>query len=728
MGVKKIDRKNTSDPRVISSDSYLYEHNDNIRKIPNLNAERNFEEEKLIVLRDKIKLKLLSTLGTREAKLWLPNGVKKGKFYCINRYYIAVSSHRILIPEYRKSINHSTANDFTPNYQYFNVGHIYIEGRDGMLRPSDRITGGCYYDLLYLYCQINTLPEEVAIEQLCELFSISKDIFTMPKLDGRTNWHQNLDFGCRLVKKDDSFDYRGLNSCCTGCIQCNINIEAVRKILYPRTFWQKSGEREPCFLSIPFNGLQPLFHIDILWGNKELPVLLTDSIEIAFAIQDIPYQGFICTSWYGGKEAIPHVKWKYLENRKEVRYLLTNHSGQSAQCVFETAMAVMETLEAKGITIDFEYLNLTNDPQFGHDWQTGFISREEFITEANRLLTHITVNTPEKKVIEKRSELSTIPDKNIPDMRYILYPAIPESSITLLYADTGVGKTWLALSMAFSAALGCQTFLKWKAEKPRNVLYIDSEMDETSFQRRLKIISQVYAGKNPREIELLKKNFRWKSVKSDMLNIADEKDQETIDRYIKEAGQENGRSVSLIILDNLSTLTAFADSAKSWSSLFLWLKKLKDKGCGVLILHHANKEGGQRGTSVKTATVDNVIRLEHEETVNVNSLAMSIHIEKGREVYGAAKRPVSIEINPQSRNPKWYCTTATMSREDKDKFIIDATRKKSHSIKEIAECLGVVESTVKARKKKLKDENPDIFKIQESPIEKKNIRKKKITT
>lgn len=63
---------------------------------------------------------------------------------------------------------------------------------------------------------------------------------------------------------------------------------------------------------------------------------------------------------------------------------------------------------------------------------------------------------------------------------------------------------------------------------------------------------------------------------------------------------EAGRPVDLLILDNLSTLTGFNDSAKSWNTLFSWMKTLKEKRkhpCSVLVVHHSNKKGEQRGTS-----------------------------------------------------------------------------------------------------------------------------------
>eukprot|EP00831_Metopus_contortus_P061867 TRINITY_DN5379_c0_g1_i5.p1 TRINITY_DN5379_c0_g1~~TRINITY_DN5379_c0_g1_i5.p1 ORF type:complete len:508 (-),score=35.23 TRINITY_DN5379_c0_g1_i5:84-1607(-) len=490
----------TPEARRCPRNSYVNKLSESINQLQYLRAERDVEKEKLIILRDKIELKLLSTLGTKEVKIWLPYGVRKDNFYCIDQYYISVNSHRRPRPFIAGNINQPTANVHTTNCDYFPVGSI--------CKKFEPLSSDIYWHLvnsdkklLYLYSEINALSEEGAIEQLCELFSISKDIFTMPKLDGRTNWHQNLNNP--FIPFLWNFLYMGLNSYITGNMYGGISNG--KKILYPMTAWQKSADNNVRFLNIPFSGLQPLFHLDTLWINKELPVLLTDSIEIAFVNQNISDQWFICTSWYGDKEAIPHVEWKYLKNRKEVRYLLTNHSGQSAQRVFETAMAVMETLEAEGITINFEHLNLTDGPPFGQRMRTGFIFREEFIAEASRLLGNITVNIPREGVTAKNSELKTIPDEPIPDMKYILYPVIPESSITLLYADTGVGKTWLALSMAFSAALGCQTFFKWKAEKPRKVLYIDSEMDETSFQRRLKIahvlcVCLLYTSPSPRDL------------------------------------------------------------------------------------------------------------------------------------------------------------------------------------------------------------------------------------
>ena len=54
----------------------------------------------------------------------------------------------------------------------------------------------------------------------------------------------------------------------------------------------------------------------------------------------------------------------------------------------------------------------------------------------------------------------------------------------MLYAPRGVGKTNLALSMAYAVASGGPV-LKWTAPTAKRVLYIDGEMPIDTLQERL---------------------------------------------------------------------------------------------------------------------------------------------------------------------------------------------------------------------------------------------------
>jgi RecA-family ATPase len=62
-----------------------------------------------------------------------------------------------------------------------------------------------------------------------------------------------------------------------------------------------------------------------------------------------------------------------------------------------------------------------------------------------------------------------------------LGPILKDKSIVELYAWRGVGKTYLSTAMGLAVA-GAGKFLKWKAPRPRRVLYLDGEMAGDEFQ------------------------------------------------------------------------------------------------------------------------------------------------------------------------------------------------------------------------------------------------------
>ena len=70
-------------------------------------------------------------------------------------------------------------------------------------------------------------------------------------------------------------------------------------------------------------------------------------------------------------------------------------------------------------------------------------------------------------------------------------------------------------------------------------------------------------------------------------------------------------SIKLLILDNLSSLCLGYDeySKLEWDPVYQWLLDLRFSGLSVIMLHHTNKEGGQRGTSGREDNIDISIML-----------------------------------------------------------------------------------------------------------------------
>jgi putative DNA primase/helicase len=67
------------------------------------------------------------------------------------------------------------------------------------------------------------------------------------------------------------------------------------------------------------------------------------------------------------------------------------------------------------------------------------------------------------------------------------------------------------------------------------------------------------------------------------------------------------------VVDNLASLTPNIDEniKKDWDPINAWLLELRFAGIATVMLHHTNKEGGQRGTSAREDNIDITILLKH---------------------------------------------------------------------------------------------------------------------
>lgn len=89
-----------------------------------------------------------------------------------------------------------------------------------------------------------------------------------------------------------------------------------------------------------------------------------------------------------------------------------------------------------------------------------------------------------RKKIIKAVSLNQLLDMDIKPPEYFLEPFITSSSLGMIYADRGLGKTFLLLSIALAIASGAN-FLKYKAPKPRKVIYLDGEMSLYTMKDRI---------------------------------------------------------------------------------------------------------------------------------------------------------------------------------------------------------------------------------------------------
>lgn len=281
-------------------------------------------------------------------------------------------------------------------------------------------------------------------------------------------------------------------------------------------------------------------------------------------------------------------------------------------------------------------------------------------------------------------------EMDIPPREMLLDPILPSQGLAMLYAPRGVGKTHVALGIAYAVATG-GTFLRWKADRPREVLYVDGEMPARSMQDRLRACDSARAA-GP----LIHDNLRL--VTPD-LQSGPIPDLLTVEG--QNAIREQLGGVELLILDNLSALcrSGRENEADSWQPVQDFLLALRREGITVLIIHHAGKGGKQRGTSRREDVLDTVVALRQPDDYDSEQGArFEVHLEKARGIYGADAKAFEAQLSERNGIAEW----SVRDIEDHRIALVRELREDGKTLREIQNETGIKKSTVERLLKKAK--------------------------
>jgi hypothetical protein len=215
---------------------------------------------------------------------------------------------------------------------------------------------------------------------------------------------------------------------------------------------------------------------------------------------------------------------------------------------------------------------------------------------------------------------------NLPNREVILSPWLPAQGLAMIYAPRGVGKTHVALGIAY-AVTSNTAFLGWQPTKARNVLYLDGEMPAALMQERLSALADANRVSLIASFKLITPDLQ----RGAMPDLATPKGQVMLEAHL--AG------VELIIVDNISTLcrNTRENEADSWLPVQEWALRMRAAGKSVLFIHHAGKGGNQRGTSKREDILDTVISLKRPDDYKPKEGAVfQVHFEKARGFLGKA--------------------------------------------------------------------------------------------
>lgn len=217
-------------------------------------------------------------------------------------------------------------------------------------------------------------------------------------------------------------------------------------------------------------------------------------------------------------------------------------------------------------------------------------------------------------------------NQDLPERKLLMTPWLPSQGLAMIHAYRGIGKTHLALAIAYAVASGTSV-LGWHCPAPAGVLLLDGEMPGPALQERLAAI--VASTENDAEaiFRIMTPDLQPKDRPP--FNLALPEDQLSLEPLLE--------GVSLIVVDNLATLcrTGKTNDSDSWLPVQEWALRQRASGRSVLFVHHSGKSGSQRGTSAKEDVLDTVIGLRRpSDYQNSEGARFEIHFEKARGFSG----------------------------------------------------------------------------------------------
>ncbi len=212
-----------------------------------------------------------------------------------------------------------------------------------------------------------------------------------------------------------------------------------------------------------------------------------------------------------------------------------------------------------------------------------------------------------------RARIELLTDEQLqtmPDPRWLIGRHIPEKGFGILFGDPGTYKSFLALDMCLTVALG---FKDWYgdtvAEDAGAVLYIAGE-GAGAFKLRI----QAWKKQNWVEGHLIPAD-RFRVVTAS-LNFMRHEDIAELLTVVESSGLKR---IALIVIDTVSRAIPGADENKQ-QDMSIFVKAcdtLRDRtGAFILGIHHAAKSGDMRGSSVIPGGGDAIFRVERKKGQN----------------------------------------------------------------------------------------------------------------
>ncbi|KAA1054441.1 hypothetical protein FH063_006697 [Azospirillum argentinense] len=227
---------------------------------------------------------------------------------------------------------------------------------------------------------------------------------------------------------------------------------------------------------------------------------------------------------------------------------------------------------------------------------------------------------------------------------YLLDGLVMPGQVVLLYGPAGVGKTQFATVLSTLVAGGLALLGdRLRAPLPRRVLFIGTEMELAIAHR----FEAVWASIGTIDVTPPISLYPPPGGGPAEFNLMSDEAWRALDPLVEEA--------DLVVIDHLTNATNGRNDEPRWRQIKGRLEPLKRRGKAVLLLHHAGKDGKQRGTSQIEADVDVVLRLEALPDAR-NGVRVMFEKHRDDATYGKSMAPFRLywERDEKSGRSRWW--------------------------------------------------------------------------
>ncbi len=267
----------------------------------------------------------------------------------------------------------------------------------------------------------------------------------------------------------------------------------------------------------------------------------------------------------------------------------------------------------------------------------------------------------------------------LPEPKWLIPGILQEATVSLIYGDSNVGKTFNSLKIAFCKGYG----IDWlgREVKAGKVLYIYAE-GIRGLKRRIHALLREHQLEKSSNIQFIGFPVHVIEERETLLN--------TISMY---------QGIELVVIDTISNCSSGINQNDQMEiqKVFATAHEIvRDYGCHVLVVHHTNNTGKFNGSAAFKNHVDTMIELKHEGKSSPKQFVM--HCEKQRDDdlfpdMSLDLKVVELWIDPETLQMVTSCVVVASDRKSAETEAAqaedDMQREKMLGILRLHKCLTV---------------------------------------